>query len=522
VAWIPLASVAGVVALAIWNSYHKSLWIDEAYSLNTANQSLRGTWHQALHFELQPPLYYMLLNVWIHLGSPTVQWMRVLSALCAVGCVLFFWATRPHAMPRPGGVPAPILAVVTGTVAWAAAEARPYALALFFSAWTMYFFVRILDRQDNRSWLDAVLYVIGAYAGILTFYYVGFLLAGQWVAAATIQRGRRWLTFSLVAVAVGLVPWIPVVQDQLTKNVNPSPAVVLNPAMRYLAGGPATNPPSAFLAGVFGDAPVLTQTAFGTVVIGLLLLVVVGLRFAMPDRGGAPPATASTTPAASGAPLSGDAATGFGWLEAALGISLVVPAVCLLGLQASNVISVYPRHLVCLTPPFILLWALWTGRIAPGIGRWIGGTALLTAAVLTLVSYERHVDVADSRRAAAYVVAHGATNEPVLVVGPEAVLPFRYYYNGLEHGRAPVFGIPIDAPLDVYDPTQFDLRDTSQIGARMRAAGVNKQFWMVVSQGFVWRIGPADSLVTGYLQTHATVLDSVSFTNVYVIHAVKR
>jgi hypothetical protein len=521
-AWIPVASVGGVILLAIWNSYHKSLWIDEAYALSTANRSLRGTWHQALHFEQQPPLYYVLLNLWIRLGPKTVHWMRALSTVCAAGCVLFVWTTRPHAASRRG-VPAPILAMVTGTVVWAAAEARPYALALFFSAWTMYFFVRILDR-DDRSWRDAALYAIGAYAGILAFYYVGFLLAGQWVASVAVRRGWRRLTIALAAVAVALAPWLPVVHDQLTENVNPTPAVVFNPAMRFLAGGPATNLPSAFLAAMFGDAPVLTQTSFGTVVIGALLLLVVGLRFAVPD-GRAPRVRdcvrllSRRRPSDSQSPDQDAAASG--WLEPALVITLAIPSICLLGLQASNIVPVYPRHMVCLTAPFILLCALWTAHIAPGIWRWVGGTAVLLAATLTLVSFERHVDVADSRGAAAYVVAHGEPDEPVLVVGPEAVLAFRYYYS-LDRGRAQVFGIPIDAPLDVYDPSRFDLHDTAQIGARVRDARVQQRFWMVVSQGFVWRIGLADSIVTRYLRTHASVLDSADFTNMYVIHAVMR
>ena len=147
---------------------------------------------------------------------------------------------------------------------------------------------------------------------------------------------------------------------------------------------------------------------------------------------------------------------------------------------------------------------------------------LIAAALLALVSYERHVDVADSRGAAAYVAQHGTPDEPVVVIGPEAVLPFRYYYTRLDHGKAPVFGVPIDASLDVYDPVLFDLRDTSQIGRRMREAGVHDRYWMIVSQGFVWHTAPADSIVTSFLRARATVLDSTTYTNVYVIHAVKR
>jgi hypothetical protein len=509
-----------MIAITIWNSLHKSLWIDEAYSFHSANRTLAATWHQAIHFETQPPLYFVLLNLWLRLGSPSVHWMRLLSTLAAIGCMAFLWATRPTNTGRRG-VPAPVFAMVTATVVWAAAEARPYALALFFSAWTTYFFVRILDRQDDRSWLDAALYAIGAYAGLITFYYVGFLLAGQWVAAALLQRGRRWLTIALTVVAVAFAPWLTVVHDQLTRNINPVPAIVPQPAMRYLAGGPHTNLPSAFLAGVFGDSPVLTQTSFGTIIIGGLILIVVALRFLVPDRGISPASPPPASPPLGGHASSHDLSV-YHWLEPALFIALAAPAAALLGLQFSNVVSVYPRHLAVLTPAFILMCSLWTGRIAPGMWRWVGGALLMLAAVLALVSFERHVDVADSRGAAAYVAAHGTPDEPVLVIGPEAVLPFRYYYAGIDSGRAPVFGVPNDASLDFYDPLLFDLRDTSQVVRRMRDAGVQSRFWMVVSEGFVWHTAPADSIVTSYLMAHATVLDSTTYTNVYVIHAVKR
>jgi Dolichyl-phosphate-mannose-protein mannosyltransferase len=514
------ASVAGLIAITIWNSLHKSLWIDEAYSFHSASHTLAGTWHQAIHFESQPPLYFILLNLWMRLGSPSVHWMRVLSTLAAIGCIAFLWATRPAHTGRRG-VPAPVFAMVTATVVWAAAEARPYALALFFSAWTMYFFVRLMDRRDDRSWRDATLYAIGAYAGLLTFYYVGFLLAGQWVAAALLGRGRRWLTIALAVVAFAFVPWLTVVHDQLTRNINPAPASVPQPAMRYLAGGPSTSPPAAFLAGVFGDSPVLTQTSFGAIVIGGLILVVVALRFAVPDRGAPRTGTAMASHPPDGHASTHDLAT-YHWLEPALFLTLAAPAIGLLGLQFWNVVSVYPRHLVCLTPPFILLCTLWTARIAPGVWRWVGSVVLVLAALLALVSFERHVDVADSRGAAAYVAGHGVPEEPVLVIGPEAVLPFRYYYTRADGGRAPVFGVPIVASLDVYDPALFDLRDTSQIGKRMRDAGVPNRYWMVVSLGFVWHTAPADSIVTSFLRARATVLDSTTFTNVYVIHAVRR
>src|SRR5581483_2149502 len=72
--WIPVASAIGVAALAFWSSAHKSIWVDEAYTLLTAGNSVAGTWHQAVHFELQPPLYFLVIHLWLKLGPPTIEW----------------------------------------------------------------------------------------------------------------------------------------------------------------------------------------------------------------------------------------------------------------------------------------------------------------------------------------------------------------------------------------------------------------------------------------------------------------
>ena len=226
--WVLAASAAGLIAITIWNSVHKSLWIDEAYSFHSASRALAATWHQAIHFETQPPLYFILLNLWLRLGSPSVHWMRLLSTFAAIGCMAFLWATRaPDNTGRRGDPGARLCDGDRDTVVWAVrGSGGPTRPALFFSAWTMYFFVRLMDRQDKRSWLDATLYAIGAYAGLITFYYVGFVLAGHWIAAVLLQRGRRWLTVALTVVAFAFVPWLTVVHDQLTRNINPMPAIV--------------------------------------------------------------------------------------------------------------------------------------------------------------------------------------------------------------------------------------------------------------------------------------------------------
>jgi hypothetical protein len=41
-----------------------NIWEDEAFSLNTSGAGVGYAIRQALHFELQPPLYFVLLTLW--------------------------------------------------------------------------------------------------------------------------------------------------------------------------------------------------------------------------------------------------------------------------------------------------------------------------------------------------------------------------------------------------------------------------------------------------------------------------
>ena len=168
--WMLLAACAVVIALALWTSARKSLWVDEAYTLITSLQSVGDTWHRALHFELQPPLYFLLLNGWLRLGGGSIEWARVFSTVCVVGCIVVLWlAMRPTWRGR--GLSAPIVASVTATCVWAAAEARDYALLLLLSALSYWLLLRIVTGQSKHVKRDAIWYGLVAYISLLTMYY---------------------------------------------------------------------------------------------------------------------------------------------------------------------------------------------------------------------------------------------------------------------------------------------------------------------------------------------------------------
>src|SRR5579862_2392570 len=205
---VMVMSVA-LIALVIWNSLHKSMWTDESYSMNTAMRSIAGTWHQALHFELQPPIYFLSLNLWLDLHSGII-FGRLLSLACILGTLATLAAIGRLIDVRGWLTPA-VLAAATPGIIWAADEARVYALSLLLGTISLYWYLRIILGPTESLNRATVIYAVVAYLAIFTFYYNAFLFVGQWVGALVTGRQVRRLTGALAVVVIGILPWVPTI-----------------------------------------------------------------------------------------------------------------------------------------------------------------------------------------------------------------------------------------------------------------------------------------------------------------------
>ena len=52
------------ICIAIFLAKNLNVWIDEVYSLYTTGEGVRYAIKQSISFELQPPLYFVLLSLW--------------------------------------------------------------------------------------------------------------------------------------------------------------------------------------------------------------------------------------------------------------------------------------------------------------------------------------------------------------------------------------------------------------------------------------------------------------------------
>ncbi|GEM_PF-1884561 len=496
------AAALALVVLATWNSVHKSMWMDEAYTEFTTRLPFHPMLDRALHYELQPPLYFAVLDLWRRI-SRTVEFGRGLSTIAAALVVVTMAGIGRRAGVRHWGLLALAAAVLPGIV-WAAAELRGYALVVLLVALTLYFFVRLVDppatvagspapAAGRVAVADAVGYVVASAALLYAFYYGGFVLLGEWLAALVLRRRVLVLTGLLALTGCALLPLIPEVLRQVAMHPVDVPAVDVAGHPRYAVWSTVGTIVSAFGA----DATALTWPHAELVIVLIALLI----------------------------PVARTLAPGTPWTRAEVALTIVgaVPLGVLGTLRLLDVTPVQPRHVLVTVPPVLLLYAYWIERIRPRAVR-VGLAGAVGAAVaVTLVTFEAHgLQREDWRSAAEYVAARAQPGDVIFVYDPDRTLPFTDYLTPRARGLA-VFGMPVDMNYAAYDPAAYGIPDTATVAARVRTVGAaGHPVWFVTSTRLLQRLARSPAVVDRWLQAHYSLDPVVRFAGIRIVHGEPR
>jgi mannosyltransferase len=124
---IPLATVLTFLFLG-----EKSLWYDEAFSVNAAQMEWASLWHVISEFEANQGFYYILLHLWINLGQSEFV-LRSLSAIFAISTVGLVYLLGTRLFGARVGLVAALLITLNSFFIAYAQEARAYMLVLLLA-----------------------------------------------------------------------------------------------------------------------------------------------------------------------------------------------------------------------------------------------------------------------------------------------------------------------------------------------------------------------------------------------------
>jgi 4-amino-4-deoxy-L-arabinose transferase-like glycosyltransferase len=244
---LPVQMVIFLLA-AVLNFTHidrTSLWNDEAFSFFAAQGGLAHTLRFIAN-DTQPPLYYLTLGLWLHLGT-SVFVIRALSAAAVTLALLPLHAAAKRLFDdRVALLSSLLFAIAPLSLTWAQ-KARPYPLQLLLVACAFWGFVRVWHARDRvvgagvreafrqRRFRPASIdlgwfaYAVGGALAMLTQVPAGFFLLGCNVAMALhifgeIRRNRilllNWVFAQLVLILIWML-WLPAFLHQIATHLTP-------------------------------------------------------------------------------------------------------------------------------------------------------------------------------------------------------------------------------------------------------------------------------------------------------------
>ncbi len=449
---VTVLTAAGVVAR--WWS-RPALWLDEAQSIHIASQPI-GSIPDALREDGAPPLFYVLLHVWMELFGDGDRAVRTLSTLCSLAALIGI----PFVARRFGGERTALFALAVFAtnpfVIRYATETRMYALVM---ALVVAGVVAVAWCLERATPVRVAAVAVVAAALLYTHYWSLYLVAALALTLAVVarrSRAARWTLAGLAAGAVLWLPWLPVMRHQAAHTATPWAA-------------PASLQSLAAPVDVGGRASGWLMFLHGALVSILLIVAVVRRR---PGRDGP--------------------------VRFTVAVVVTTLALALIGSVLSS--SAYvPRYTSVITPLVVLL-------VAAGAGRLRAPTGLAMVGALGAVGLAMAVDEFDRPRTRsdelmALVAAQAARGDHVVYcpdqLGPAATRVLAQRGDpGVEQSVYPAGPPPTGVDWTDYEDRHKSARPGPFVDALLHLAG-DRDVWLIWSGSYP----PTQPACRGLLQT---------------------
>ena len=230
--WLLLALA---LALRVWKLSDKNLRLDESTSwyLATGSVSHLVAWTAA---DVHPPLYYLLLKVWLWIFGDSLAALRSLSVISSMIALYLLFRLVEGAMPRAVCYAVMLWCALSPLSLYQAQEARMYAPATAAVLAACLAYRRWIESGATRR-SALLLYAISATAALYLHYYTALAVIAIWlhfliVGARTAAPDRifavwrAWIV-AHVGVAIVYTPWIATAVAQATRGQAWRPPVTI-------------------------------------------------------------------------------------------------------------------------------------------------------------------------------------------------------------------------------------------------------------------------------------------------------
>jgi hypothetical protein len=465
-----LSAICVDLALFLPLAYVLNIGQDEAYTLHTTARGIGYAFHQALTFELNAPLYFVLIALWRHIDD-SLFFLRLFS----IGCIVLTVAVIPPIARRY--LPTANVWIVTMAVAWnplmawAALETRVYAMAILLSALLLLSFYDAFITERPRRY-TMLLYALLCAVSLYTEYYLGFLIASQFIVLLLFKPKAlgRYVVSGLATLAA-FAPMIAIVPAQAHSYSQAFQPPSLLRSCAVMADIVAHD----VLPLLFHGAPAL----YAVIALAILCAAAMQRRFLQKNA------------------------------EPLLPVMLVVAAFVFAAATYVARVDVSNRHAAGLYVLSVMgtfgVFAFVRPRLRKRVVFVWFCAVMLASSIAIAQTYWQGAKPGDWIRVNRALQARERPGEPIAIFEAENALPFVYYYRG------PNRVTPVPAAIDFnnYGIEKFAVRSDAQLRRSMPSAS---RIWLITA-GYC-NSGSLEfgcGLVERYVGRHYRILYDASF-----------
>jgi hypothetical protein len=186
------------VALRIFGTTDQSLWLDEGFTYNVIARAAQswGAMFAEIAQDTHPPLYFVLLRLWVMAAGDSVLALRLFSGFEAILAVAVMFPLARRAGLAPVGVMvAALLLALWDADIFLAQETRMYAQRTLLACFSMWAYLHWLAKPTLRR---AILWILANAAIVYTQYLGAYIPLVQGVHLTfitiyhVIRRGVPW------------------------------------------------------------------------------------------------------------------------------------------------------------------------------------------------------------------------------------------------------------------------------------------------------------------------------------------
>ncbi len=214
---VPLVAVAAFVIRAVRLGEY-DFWYDECFSGLTTFDRIPDML-RAVHSEVTPPLYYVLLRAWATAFGHGEASLRLLS-VCAGGLTAGLVVIVGCRVSRAVGAAAGLFVALSPLHVYYSREARMYAVLVLLLSGAIAFLLQALHTEGRERRMAWIGYSICGTLAIWTHYFAVFALVAAPFAA--VGRGRRAIASACTATLVAGALAVPLAPMALAQSRLPA------------------------------------------------------------------------------------------------------------------------------------------------------------------------------------------------------------------------------------------------------------------------------------------------------------